>query len=60
MAMCSCSTSAFLKEMPTALKEVINPLGKYVTAMIYMCFWKDINILSMEYRYWHLCSNKNK
>lgn len=40
MTMCSCSISAFLKEMPTALKEVINQMGKYVTVMIYiyMCF----------------------
>lgn len=60
MAMCSCSTTVFLKEMPTALKEVINPMGKYVAAMIYIytCFGKYI--LSMSYRYWQLCSNKKK
>lgn len=51
MAMCSCSTSSFLKEMSTALKEDMNPMGKYVAAMIYIytCFGKYI--LSMSYRY---------
>lgn len=40
MAIWSCIKTAFLKEMPTALKKVINPMGKYVTAMIYIytCF----------------------
>lgn len=40
MTICSFSTFAFLKEMPTALKEAINLEGKYITAKIYiyMCF----------------------